>query len=182
MSLYLTKLLTKSQKLEFEIEAGTEYFIVNFVLGSVTNYGSKMENVQCSSIQRMVVESANYGDFNKNGIFSDDKNIDTTCSALASCQVKSRCNGKRSCDLTMDNGLLQSQYCPDTSKQIYTKYTCRDTYDTNTITTGNVNSRMYMILHTRSTKNQKLLKTGCNSVFGATLFNVFNNIVKYCYP
>ena len=98
-----------------------------------------MENVHCSSIQRMVVESANYGDFNKNDVFNDDKNIDTTCSALASCQVKSRCNGKRFCDLTMDNDLLPSSYCSDTSKQIYTKYTCKDTNDTNTITTGNVN-------------------------------------------
>ena len=27
-------------------------------------------------------------------------------------------------------------------------------------------------------KNQKLLKTVCNNVFGATLFNVVNNIVQ----
>ena len=30
-------------------------------------------------------------------------------------------------------------------------------------------------------KNQKLLKTGCNNVVGATLFNVVNNIVRHCY-
>ena len=30
-------------------------------------------------------------------------------------------------------------------------------------------------------KNQKLLKTGCNDVVGATLFNVVNNIVRHCY-
>ena len=28
-------------------------------------------------------------------------------------------------------------------------------------------------------KNQKLLKTGCNNVVGATLFNVVNNIVRH---
>ena len=100
-----------------------------------------MKNVHCSSIQHMEVESANYGDFNKDGVFDGDENTDTTCSALASCQVKFHCNGKRSCDLIMNNDLLPSQYCSDTSKQIYTKYTCKDTYDTNTITTGNVNFR-----------------------------------------
>ena len=30
-------------------------------------------------------------------------------------------------------------------------------------------------------KNQKLLKTGCNNIIGATLFNVVNNIVRHCY-
>ena len=30
-------------------------------------------------------------------------------------------------------------------------------------------------------KNQKLLKTGCKNVVGATLFNVVNNIVRHCY-
>ena len=30
-------------------------------------------------------------------------------------------------------------------------------------------------------KTQKLLKTGCNNVVGATLFNVVNNIVRHCY-
>ena len=33
----------------------------------------------------------------------------------------------------------------------------------------------------QSTTNQKLLKTGCNNVFEATLFNVSNNIVRHCY-
>lgn len=96
-----------------------------------------MENVSCSPKQCMVVESADYGDFNNNGVFNDDKNVNTECSALASCQVKSRCGGERSCELTMSNKLLPSQYCrPDTSKQIYTKYTCRDTCGSSTITTG----------------------------------------------
>ena len=85
----------------------------------------------------MVVESADYGDFNNNGVFNDDKNVNTECSALASCQVKSHCGGERSCELTMNNELLPSQYCrPDTLKQIYTKYTCRDTCGSSTITTG----------------------------------------------
>ena len=30
-------------------------------------------------------------------------------------------------------------------------------------------------------KNQKLLKTGCNNVVGAILFNVVNNSVRHCY-
>ena len=38
-------------------------------LGSVINYGDKMENVSCSSQQYMVIKKANYGDFNQNGVF-----------------------------------------------------------------------------------------------------------------
>ena len=95
-----------------------------------------MENVHCSSKQLMVIKSANYGDFNKSVAFNDDKNFDKTCSAIVSCQVKSRCDGKRSCELTMNNNLLPPQYCPDTAKQIYTKYTCRDHYNTAIITAG----------------------------------------------
>ena len=102
------------------------------------NFGAKMKDVSCSPKQYMVVQSANYGDFNKNGVFNDDKNVNTACSALASCQVKSRCGGNRSCELTMNNDLLPLQYCPDTSKHIYTKYTCRNTYNLTTITTGKV--------------------------------------------
>lgn len=107
-----------------------------FVLGSVTHYGKKMKDVHCSPKQVMVVKSANYGNFWRNGVFNDDLNVDTMCSAVTTCGVKSHCNGKRSCDLTMDRHLLPSQYCSDTSKQVYTKYTCKDTYDLNTITSG----------------------------------------------
>ena len=37
----------------------------------------------------------------------------------------------------------------------------------------------YLAVYTA--KNQKLLKTGCNNVVGATLFNVVNNIVRHSY-
>ena len=37
------------------------------------------------------------------------------------------------------------------------------------------------LLRVYTAKNQKLLKTGCNNVVGATLFNVVNNIVRHCY-
>ena len=85
-----------------------------------------------------MVNRADYGDFNKTGFFNDDKNIDTTCSKLTNCQVKSRCGGKRSCELTMDNNLLPSEYCPDTSKEIYTEYTCVDSSSSTIITAGKV--------------------------------------------
>lgn len=74
------------------------------------NFGAKVKDVSCSPKQYMVVQSANYGDFNKNGVFHDDKNVNTECSALVSCQVKSRCGGKRSCALTMNNDLLPLGY------------------------------------------------------------------------
>ena len=103
----------------------------------MTAYNAKMENVHCSPIQRMMVKSADYRDFDNNGTFNPNGNIDSQCSKLVNCQVKSLCDGQRSCELTMDNNLLLSQYCSDTSKQIYTKYTCVDTYSSSAITTGN---------------------------------------------
>ena len=102
--------------------------------GSVTQYNAKMEDVHCSPDQRMVVHRADYGDFNSGGTFNIAANIDSTCSLLTNCQVKSRCGGNRSCELTMDNNLLPSEYCSDTLKEIYTKYTCVDTYNSSTIT------------------------------------------------
>ena len=85
-----------------------------------------MENVHCSPVQHMIVKSADYGDFNNRGTFNQNAYTDTHCSALTNCLVKSLCDGKRSCELTMDDNLLPSIRCSNTSKQIYTKYICRD--------------------------------------------------------
>ena len=109
------------------------YIHVYAVLSSVTEHGEKMKHVHCSPKQVMVIKSLKYGDYIKNSVFSDDERFDATCSILATCQVKSHCNGKRFCELTMNSDLLSSLYCSDTSKQIYTKYICRDTYDSSTI-------------------------------------------------
>jgi hypothetical protein len=99
-----------------------------------------MENVHCSPIQHVVVKSADYGDFNNSGTFNPNANIDIRCSQLTNCQVKSLCGGKRSCELTMNNNLLSQNYCSDTTKQIYTKYTCVDTYTSTAITAGIYNT------------------------------------------
>ena len=85
----------------------------------------------------MMVKSADYRAFNNRGTFNPNANIDTQCSALTNCQVKSLCGGKTSCELTLNNTLLPSKYCFDTSKQIYTKYTCVDNYTSSAITAGN---------------------------------------------
>jgi hypothetical protein len=106
-----------------------------------------MKNVSCSPAQRMVVKSADCGDFDVQGNFSDDKNIDTQCSQLANCQVKSLCGGKTSCELTLNNALLASKYCSDTSNQIYTKYNCVDSYNSSAITTGNNCTGYRWIIH-----------------------------------
>ena len=89
-------------------------------------YGMKMEDVHCSSKQRMVIHKSDYGDFKNNGRFDNKTKIDQKCSQLTNCQVQSLCGGKKSCQLTVNNNLLPSQYCPDTSKEIYTEYTCVD--------------------------------------------------------
>jgi hypothetical protein len=84
-----------------------------------------------------MVKRASYGNFNENGVFHNDENFETTCSKLTSCQVKSRCDGKRSCELTMNSNLLPSPYC-SASKQIYTEYTCVDSNSSTIITAGKV--------------------------------------------
>ena len=109
----------------------------NLYLGSVINYGAKMVNVGCSSSQYMVIKSANYGDFNQNGVFNEDKNVSTVCSAATTCRVKSRCNGKKSCELIIDNSLLPSQHCLNSSEEVYIKYTCGDTNNSPLSTEGN---------------------------------------------
>ena len=39
---------------------------------------------------------------------------------------------------------------------------------------------IFVALRSYTAKNHKLLKTVCNNVVGATLFNVVNNIVQPC--
>ncbi|XP_028399530.1 uncharacterized protein LOC114522942 [Dendronephthya gigantea] len=96
--------------------------------GSVTQYGDKMKDVHCSPIQRMVIHKAHYGDFIDGATFNAGATIDKKCSRQASCEVKSLCGGNRSCELTIDNNLLSSPYCPDTTKELYIEYTCVDNY------------------------------------------------------
>ena len=85
-----------------------------------------MKDVHCSPTQRMAIKKADYGDFNNSGTFDNNPQIDTRCKSVANCEVKTRCGGNRSCELTFDRNLLSSQYCPDASKEIYTEYTCVD--------------------------------------------------------
>jgi hypothetical protein len=84
----------------------------------------------------MNVKSADYGGFDNNGIFDENAKIDTQCSALTNCQVKSLCGGMRSCKLTINSTLLPSKFCSDISKEIYVKYTCVDAYNSSAITKG----------------------------------------------
>ncbi len=85
----------------------------------------------------MLIHRADYGDFNNNGVLNININIITTCSIITNCQIKSLCAGSTNCALTMDNNLLPSHYCSDTSKEIYTEHTCVDTF-TSTRTTGKI--------------------------------------------
>ena len=114
---------------------GTEdlYSAANSVSGTVTNYGTTMSNVRCSP-QHIVVKRAVYGDFNQKGVSAGSARIDPKCNVLTNCQVKSRCGGKKSCKLVINQNLLPSQYCSGTQKEIYTEYACVDTYHSTTIT------------------------------------------------
>ena len=92
----------------------------------MTAYNATMKDVQCSPIQRMQVKKADYGNFDNNGVFEGSASIDRACSIITNCRVKSLCGGNRSCELKIDDNILLSQYCSDTSKEIYTEYTCVD--------------------------------------------------------
>ena len=132
----LSTILFAKRKVFLQMHGFEDFSDINFFSGSVTAFNAKMENVSCSPMQYMVVKSADYGDFDNNGVFAKDQDakIDTQCSALTNCQVKSRCGGQRSCDLTINNKLLPSEHCPDISKEIYTKYICTDKESQNIIT------------------------------------------------
>ena len=84
-----------------------------------------MKNTHCSPIQRMVVKSAQYGNFNNGVTFNQHATIEARCSQVINCRIKSFCDGKRSCERTVDNNLLPSTLC-STASQIYIKYTCVD--------------------------------------------------------
>ena len=108
------------------------------LLGSVTQFNMKMKDLQCSPEQSIVVQKADYGNFNNSiDMFGKNANIDRNCSQLSNCQVKSHCGGNRSCELTIDRNLLPSQYCSDISQEIYTQYTCVDVYSSDILTEGN---------------------------------------------
>ena len=86
----------------------------------------------------MKISRADFGDFSSSSAFNVDENVDRKCSPLTNCQVKSRCAGKRSCELVMDKNLLPSQYCSGDSKKIYTEYTCVDEYKSTSINEGKI--------------------------------------------
>jgi hypothetical protein len=114
---------------------GTEdlYSAANSVSGTVNNYGTTMSNVRCSP-EHIVIKRAVYGDFNQKGVSAGTARIEPKCNVLTNCQVKSRCGGKKSCKLVINQNLLPSQYCSGTRKKIYTEYACVDTYHSTTIT------------------------------------------------
>ena len=101
-----------------------------------------MESVGCSPIQRMKVHRADYGDFINNHTFDINGKTDEICSILTNCLVKSLCGGKESCGLTFNNNLLPTHYCSNHSKEIYTEYTCVDSFNSNIIT-GKMDSLIY---------------------------------------
>ena len=114
------------------------FLMLILLTGSVTSYNARMKYTHCSSTQLMRVQSAQYADFNYPGTFNQDtKRTETECSRLTNCQLKYLCGGKQSCELTLDNNVLPSEYCSNTSKQIYTKYTCVDEYIKPPIKKGN---------------------------------------------
>ena len=107
----------------------------------MTNYRTKIENANCSS-KYMAIKNADFGDFNINSGPAKLKSNLEKCRELSSCQVKSRCGGKRSCEIMINNFL--PRFCSNFSKEIYINFTCVDTNYSTTITTGKLDIQKYI--------------------------------------
>ena len=112
-----------------------------------------MNNVGCSPEQYMIVKKVDYGDFDRDGTFNMNAKTDKYCSSLTNCQVKSLCGGKKTCELTMNENLLPSEFCSESSKAFYTEYTCVDRKISNIITGKFIRGSFKVNFHLKIQKN-----------------------------
>ena len=93
-----------------------------------------MINVSCSPSQVMKVVMAEYGGFSDGKIFVHQNDAD--CTLPSACVVKSQCDNKTSCDITVNNFLFKNDECPGKAKQLYMEYLCVDSLIKLPITEG----------------------------------------------
>ena len=99
-----------------------KHFFTFLYLGQVTKEGNKTTDVSCSPSQVMKVVMAEYGGFSDGKIFVHQNDAD--CTLPSACVVKSQCDNKISCDITVNNILFKNDECPGKAKLLYMEYLC----------------------------------------------------------
>ncbi|XP_046856964.1 uncharacterized protein LOC124450352 isoform X2 [Xenia sp. Carnegie-2017] len=95
-----------------------------FHFGSVTCFGQNITNANCPKGQYMIIKTASYRGLSEGkNCGSHYKNF--SCSVDVTCYLKRHCDGRRECNVTVDDGLfLPSNVCPGLSKYLYFEYQC----------------------------------------------------------
>ena len=93
-----------------------------FCSGSVTCYGSKVENANCPKDQYMVVKIAFYRGLSnaKTCGLSDDYRCNIDVTSL----LKTQCDGQNECQITVDDNLFLDGPCSGLKKYLYFEYRC----------------------------------------------------------
>lgn len=82
-----------------------------------------MTNANCPKEQFMVVKAASYRGSSTNTCGVSDEH---TCHVDVTCLVKKQCDGRRHCDIAVDDNLFSGSLCPGLSGYLYFEYQCVD--------------------------------------------------------
>ncbi|XP_046857075.1 uncharacterized protein LOC124450443 isoform X2 [Xenia sp. Carnegie-2017] len=96
-----------------------------FHFGSVACAKQKIANASCSKNQYMVIKVAEYRGLSKGS--SCGSNYDYSCHVDVTCDLKNYCDGRRECNITVDDNHFSSNICPGLEKYLYFEYQCNDT-------------------------------------------------------
>ena len=88
-----------------------------------------MTDVHCPLSQVMKVVMAEYVEFSDGKIFNYTN--DANCSLPSADIVKRQCDGKISCNITVNSSLFHKDLCPRKAKQLYMEYLCVDSLTCN---------------------------------------------------
>ncbi|XP_046857058.1 receptor-type tyrosine-protein phosphatase S-like isoform X7 [Xenia sp. Carnegie-2017] len=96
-----------------------------FHFGSVTCARQKIMYASCRKGQYMVVKTAEYRGLNQGNVCGSSYYYN--CSVDVTCRLKRLCDGKRECNVTVDDNLFSSKSCPGLDKYLYFEYQCNST-------------------------------------------------------
>ncbi|XP_046857106.1 protein eva-1 homolog C-like isoform X2 [Xenia sp. Carnegie-2017] len=93
--------------------------------GSVTCARQKIMYASCRKGQYMVVKTAEYRGLNQGNVCGSSYYYN--CSVDVTCRLKRLCDGKRECNVTVDDNLFSSKSCPGLDKYLCFEYQCNST-------------------------------------------------------
>ncbi|XP_046858365.1 uncharacterized protein LOC124451807 isoform X2 [Xenia sp. Carnegie-2017] len=96
-----------------------------FHFGSVTCARQKIMYASCRKRQYMVVKTAEYRGLNQGNVCGSSYYYN--CSVDVTCRLKRLCDGKRECNVTVDDNLFPSKSCLGLDKYLYFEYQCTST-------------------------------------------------------